>query len=213
MEDLRSALQGSDARCLALEVALRRERSRTLPSPPSFSSTVSTPTSSIVLRQGKLVPTLRIKGHCSAAADGSRRAAKKRDIRDPLVRELKLIRSSRDGQLEEAMRFNERLEEELRWAYQEVCKLQAVEAALRKENAQIRWGSAFTDRTMLQKNGLMMDDLHQEAGGGGQRGSEPGSAEGSVDPETGSVRATAPVQNHPAGGRIAPVQVRTPGVV
>uniref|UniRef100_A0A3B4U5V8 Uncharacterized protein n=1 Tax=Seriola dumerili TaxID=41447 RepID=A0A3B4U5V8_SERDU len=33
VEDLRSALQGSDARCLALEVALRRERGRPLPSP------------------------------------------------------------------------------------------------------------------------------------------------------------------------------------
>ena len=66
-------------------------------------------------------------------------AARRRDIRDPLVRELKLIRSSRDGQLDEAMKFNQRLEEELRWAYQEVRKVHGVEVALRKENAQIRW--------------------------------------------------------------------------
>ncbi|XP_042353996.1 EF-hand and coiled-coil domain-containing protein 1 isoform X2 [Plectropomus leopardus] len=136
VEDLRSALQGSDARCLALEVALRRERSRTLPSPSSFSSPVSSPTTSITLIQGKLVPTQRIKGQCSG--DAARRVARRRDIKDPLVRELKMIRSSRDGQLEEAMKFNERLEEELRWAYQEVRKLQGVESALRKENAQIR---------------------------------------------------------------------------
>ncbi|XP_059185809.1 EF-hand and coiled-coil domain-containing protein 1 [Centropristis striata] len=138
VEDLRSALQGSDARCLALEVALRREKSRTLPSPSGFTSTASSPTSSITLRQGKLVPTLRIKGQSSCAGDAARRVARKRDIRDPLVRELKLIRSSRDGQLEEAMKFNERLEEELRWAYQEVRKNHGVESALRKENAQIR---------------------------------------------------------------------------
>nr|CBN80610.1 Uncharacterized Protein [Dicentrarchus labrax] len=143
VEDLRSALQGSDARCLALEVALRRERSRTLPSPSGFTSTVSTPstptTTSITLIQGKLVPTLRIKGQCSSAGgEGARRVARRRDIRDPLLRELKLIRSARDGQLEEAIKFNERLEEELRWAYQEVRKLQAVESALRKENAHIR---------------------------------------------------------------------------
>lgn len=136
MEDLRSALQGSDARCLALEVALRRERSRTLPSPSSFTSTVSSPTTSITLIQGKLVPTSRIKG---AGGDAARRLTRRRDIRDPLVRELKLIRSSRDGQLEEAMKFNERLEEEVRWAYQEVRKFHGVESALRKENAQIRW--------------------------------------------------------------------------
>lgn len=144
MEDLRSALQGSDARCLALEVALRRERSRTLPSPPIFKSTVSTPTTSISFVQGKLVPTLRIKGQCSGAGgDGAGRAARKRDIRDPLLRELKLIRSSRDGQLEEAIKFNGRLEEELRWAYQEVRKLHGVESALRKENAHIRLESFF----------------------------------------------------------------------
>ncbi|KAM9361859.1 EF-hand and coiled-coil domain-containing protein 1 [Symphorus nematophorus] len=140
VEDLRSALQGSDARCLALEVALRRERSRTLPSPSGLSSTASTQsTTSITLVQGKLVPTLRLKGQSSSAGgEGARRAARRRDIRDPLLRELKLIRSSRDGQLEEAIKFNERLEEEVRWAYQEVRKLQGVESALRKENAHIR---------------------------------------------------------------------------
>ncbi|XP_070759346.1 EF-hand and coiled-coil domain-containing protein 1 [Enoplosus armatus] len=139
VEDLRSALQGSDARCLALEVALRRGRSRALPSPSSFNSTVSTPTTSITLIQGKLVPTHRIKGQSrGAGGDGARRVARRQDIRDPLLRELKLIRSSRDGQVEEAIKFNECLEEELRWAYQEVRKLQGVESALRKENAQIR---------------------------------------------------------------------------
>ncbi|XP_070703536.1 EF-hand and coiled-coil domain-containing protein 1 [Pempheris klunzingeri] len=139
VEDLRSALQGSDARCLALEVALRQERSRALPSPSSFRSSASTPTTSITLTQGKLVPTHRIKGQCSGAGgDGVRRAARTRDISDPLLRELKLIRSSRDGQLEEAIKFNKHLEEELRWSYQEVRKLKGVESTLRKENAHIR---------------------------------------------------------------------------
>uniref|UniRef100_A0A3Q3F3W9 Uncharacterized protein n=1 Tax=Labrus bergylta TaxID=56723 RepID=A0A3Q3F3W9_9LABR len=115
VEDLRSALQGSDARCLALEVALRRERGRTPPSPS------------------------RIRGQGSVSrVDGTSRLGRRRDIRDPLLRELRLIRSSRDGQLEEAIKFNERLEEELRWAYQEVRKLQGVESALRKENTHIR---------------------------------------------------------------------------
>ncbi|XP_056255832.1 EF-hand and coiled-coil domain-containing protein 1 isoform X1 [Seriola aureovittata] len=139
VEDLRSALQGSDARCLALEVALRRERGRPLPSPSSIDSTVSAPTTSITFIQGKLVPTQRIKGQRrGAGGDGARRAARRQDIRDPLLRELKLIRSSRDGQLEEAIKFNQRLETELQWAYQEVRKLQGVESALRKDNSQIR---------------------------------------------------------------------------
>ncbi|XP_035486700.2 EF-hand and coiled-coil domain-containing protein 1 isoform X1 [Scophthalmus maximus] len=139
VEDLRSALQGSDARCLALEVALQRERSRTLPSHSSFTSAASSPTTSITIVQGKLVPTHRIKGQWSGGGGGAtRRVARTWDIRDPLLRELNLIRSSRDGQLEEAIKFNERLEMEVQWAYQEVRKLQGVESALRKENTHIR---------------------------------------------------------------------------
>ncbi|XP_051931098.1 EF-hand and coiled-coil domain-containing protein 1 [Hippocampus zosterae] len=135
VEDLRSALQGSDARCLALEVALRRERGATQSTPIC----VSSPTTSISLIQGKLVPTRRIKGHLNVAGgNGGRRLWRRWDMRDPLLRELQLIRSSRDGQLEEAIKFNEHLEEELRWAYQEVSKLHRVESALRRENIQIR---------------------------------------------------------------------------
>lgn len=102
------------------------------------------------------MPTHRIKGQCSG--DGARRVARRRDIRDPLLRELKLIRSSRDGQLEEAMKFNEHLEEELRWAYQEVRKLQGVEAALRKENAQIRLESGFISKSFVS----LLDDVLKE---------------------------------------------------
>ncbi|XP_071350346.1 EF-hand and coiled-coil domain-containing protein 1 isoform X1 [Trachinotus anak] len=161
VEDLRSALQGSDARCLALEVALQRERGRTLPSPSTFNSTVSAPTTSITFVQGKLVPTQRIKGQCrGAGGDGARRVLRRQDTRDPLLRELKLIRSSRDGQLEEAIKFNQRLEKELQWTYQEVRKLQGVESALRKENMQIR-RRAEEAREALSK-GLQRVRLIQE---------------------------------------------------
>lgn len=139
MEDLRSALQGSDARCLALEVALRRER-RNSSIPDAHSFTVSTqPTTSITFSKGKLVPTHRIRGQCSSTiGEGVKKVTRRQEISDPLLRELKLIRSSRDGQLKEAIKFNERLEEELRWVYQEVHKLHMVESALRKENTIIR---------------------------------------------------------------------------
>lgn len=141
VEDLRSALQGSDARCLALEVALRRARSCNLPSYPtsSLTATSSTQNTSLTFSKGKLVPTQRIRGQSSSGVgECARKVPRRRDTRDPLVRELKLIRASRDGQLEEAIKFNQRLEEELRWAYQEVHKLQGVESALRKENTLIR---------------------------------------------------------------------------
>ncbi|XP_032405817.1 EF-hand and coiled-coil domain-containing protein 1 isoform X8 [Xiphophorus hellerii] len=134
VEDLRSALQGSDARCLALEVALRRERSRTLAGPCSQGATLSVPTPCGELKQVKPGQTHRPKSQ----PDGTRKGQRRWDIRDPLLRELKLIRSSRDGQLEEAIKFNERLEEELQWAYQEVRKLQGAESSLRRENSQIR---------------------------------------------------------------------------
>lgn len=144
VEDLRSALQGSDARCLALEVALRRARSHHLPNypAPSLNATVPTQNTSLTFSNGKLVPTQRIRGYSSSVGECARKAPtrrrRRRDTRDPLVRELKLIRASRDGQLEEAIKFNQRLEEELRWAYQEVHTLQRLESALRKENALIR---------------------------------------------------------------------------
>uniref|UniRef100_A0A8C7G135 Si:ch211-112f3.4 n=1 Tax=Oncorhynchus kisutch TaxID=8019 RepID=A0A8C7G135_ONCKI len=107
VEDLRSALQGSDARCLALEVALQRQRG--IPNP-----------------QGR------------GCGVGEERVAGRRGSKDPILRELQLIRSSRDGQLEEAIRFNQRLEEELGWAYGEARRLEGVESRLRQENAEIR---------------------------------------------------------------------------
>ncbi|XP_008408461.1 EF-hand and coiled-coil domain-containing protein 1 [Poecilia reticulata] len=134
VEDLRSALQGSDARCLALEVALRRERSRTPAGTCSHGATLSIPTPCGALTQRKLGQSDRPKSQ----PDGTRKGPMRWDIRDPLLRELKLIRSSRDGQLEEAIKFNECLEEELQWAYQEVRKLQGLESSLRRENNQIR---------------------------------------------------------------------------
>lgn len=148
VEDLRSALQGSDARCLALEVALRRAHSHDLPHPPTPSLNATHPTraTSLTFSKGKLVPTQRIRGPSGpGVGEGARKVARRRDTRDPLVRELKLIRASRDGQLEEAIRFNEQLEEELRWAYQEVHKLQGVESTLRKENTLIRLQMLHTD--------------------------------------------------------------------
>lgn len=139
MEDLRSALQGSDARCLALEVVLRRQRNTSVSFPSHYNPAASGPTSSVSLMHGKTAPTQGHKRQLGCAqGDGGRRAPTRWDIRDPILRELKLIRSSRDGQLEEAIKFNECLEAELHWAYQEVRKLQRVESSLKKENTQIR---------------------------------------------------------------------------
>ncbi|XP_059919384.1 EF-hand and coiled-coil domain-containing protein 1 isoform X1 [Gadus macrocephalus] len=134
VEDLRAALQGSDARCLSLEVALQR-RSRALHHSPSFSITLSQPSSSNT-SSPKPSPDRSLGGKWTERM--KRAAPSRRADGDPILRELRLIRESRDGQLEEAIRFNQRLEEELGWAYQEVRRRADVESALRKENAAIR---------------------------------------------------------------------------
>nr|XP_046198403.1 EF-hand and coiled-coil domain-containing protein 1 [Oncorhynchus gorbuscha] len=144
VEDLRSALQGSDARCLALEVALRRHR-LTMHHSNVVTSNTHTPSNiPISNAQGRErgapnppkegIPNLQGRG-CGV---GEERVAGRRGSKDPILRELQLIRSSRDGQLEEAIRFNQRLEEELGWAYGEARRLEGVESRLRQENAEIR---------------------------------------------------------------------------
>ncbi|XP_076862674.1 EF-hand and coiled-coil domain-containing protein 1 isoform X2 [Brachyhypopomus gauderio] len=111
VEDLRSALQSSDARCMALEVALRQERSRTP-------------------RQG-------CPDHAEPRAVRPPGRVCRRRPAD-LMRELELVRASRDGQLEEAMRFNQRLEEELAGAYAEAGRLGLALGSARRENAEIK---------------------------------------------------------------------------
>lgn len=176
VEDLRSALQESDARCLALEVALRRTRSHNLPNYPT-SSLNATQRTSLTFSEGKLVPTQRIRGQSSSSVgEGVRKVPRRRDTRDPLVRELKLIRASRDGQLEEAIKFNERLEEELRWAYQEVHKLQGVESALRKENTLIRLqklGTEICIDAVRKKSSGVIRWFGSSSGGGQRRPGRP----------------------------------------
>ncbi|KAJ8377695.1 hypothetical protein AAFF_G00254760 [Aldrovandia affinis] len=115
VEDLRAALQASDARCLALEVTLHRERGA---------------------RPGgagrEWAAGARGAEHPATALRGGPRGTR------DLVRELELIRASRDGQLEEAMRFNQRLEAELRAANEESRRLEKAALQLRRENGQMK---------------------------------------------------------------------------
>ncbi|XP_043572347.1 EF-hand and coiled-coil domain-containing protein 1-like isoform X3 [Chiloscyllium plagiosum] len=110
VEDLRGALQSSDARCLALEVGLHKAITG-LPGAPRH--------------QRRQLQEPRPPG---LSCPGSRH----------LLRELELIRSSRDGQLDEARRLNRQLEQELRDAH---CRLGHREhrlAALRAEHGRLR---------------------------------------------------------------------------
>lgn len=119
VEDLRSALQSSDARCMALEVALRRKQV-----PPQHTP-AGTPE----------------RQECNVGAKTRQSKHAEREIRrstKDLLRELELIRASRDGQLEEAMRFNQRLEEELMGAYEELDRMKEMVESVRRENARIK---------------------------------------------------------------------------
>ncbi|KAL1264965.1 hypothetical protein QQF64_002992 [Cirrhinus molitorella] len=117
VEDLRSALQSSDARCLSLEVVLRR---KDVPSQHTAGGSPEAQNCKTKKRQSKHL-------ECD-----SRRSTK------DLLRELELIRASRDGQLEEAMRFNQRLEEELMGAYGEISRMQEMLDSVRTENTRIK---------------------------------------------------------------------------
>ncbi|XP_067243896.1 EF-hand and coiled-coil domain-containing protein 1 [Chanodichthys erythropterus] len=122
VEDLRSALQSSDARCMALEVALRRKDVQ-----PQQHTAGGTPERQDCSAGGKTKTRQSKHMECD-----SRRSTK------DLLRELELIRASRDGQLEEAMRFNQRLEEELMAAYGELSRMQEIVDGVRTENARIK---------------------------------------------------------------------------
>ncbi|XP_064156571.1 EF-hand and coiled-coil domain-containing protein 1-like [Anguilla rostrata] len=116
VEDLRAALQASDARCLALEVTLRRERG------------------AWPRGRGREEPREARAAEWPGAAPA---AGVPRGARD-LLRELELIRASRDGQLAEAMRFNQRLEAELGAANEESRRLEGAVLRLQRENGQMK---------------------------------------------------------------------------
>ncbi|KAJ8259520.1 hypothetical protein GJAV_G00170260 [Gymnothorax javanicus] len=137
VEDLRAALQGSDARCLALEVALRRQNG-------------SITTKSVV--EKKREARLSFQPGREWTARGIRH----------LLRELSLIRASRDGQLEEAMKFNQMLEAELGAAYQEGQLLEGALAWQREENRQIK-RRAEAARAALARGLDLVRELQSQA--------------------------------------------------
>ncbi|XP_060766651.1 EF-hand and coiled-coil domain-containing protein 1 isoform X3 [Neoarius graeffei] len=141
VEDLRSALQSSDARCMSLEVALRRERQ---------------------YAPGKSSPHITKRQTCFTGSEPKPRQTKQTRRTKDLLRELELIRASRDGQLEEAMRFSQRLEEELVSAYGEVSRLDETVARLRRESTEIK-RRAEEARAALAAGLARVRDIQEQA--------------------------------------------------
>ncbi|XP_060621955.2 EF-hand and coiled-coil domain-containing protein 1 isoform X2 [Anolis sagrei] len=111
VEDMRAALQSSDARALALQVGLW-------------------------------------KTHASHKKNGTCFIGNRRELTNfqsqtskclqSVLKEVELLRSSRDEQIEEAIRFNQELEKELRSSHEAVVALEDCNRALKREQAEMR---------------------------------------------------------------------------
>ncbi|XP_074770021.1 EF-hand and coiled-coil domain-containing protein 1 isoform X1 [Athene noctua] len=110
VEDLRAALQSSDARCLALQVGLRKSRNNH-----------------------------KEEGTCFI---GSKRPLTQNHSQtqclQSVLKEVELIRSSRDGQIEEAIKFNQELERELKSSQEALVSLEDCNRNLKREQAEMR---------------------------------------------------------------------------
>ncbi|XP_075618816.1 EF-hand and coiled-coil domain-containing protein 1 isoform X1 [Balearica regulorum gibbericeps] len=110
VEDMRAALQSSDARCLALQVGLRKSRANH-----------------------------KEEGTCFT---GSKRQLTQNHSQtkclQSVLKEVEFIRSSRDGQIEEAIRFNQELERELKSSQEALVNLEDCNRNLKREQAEMR---------------------------------------------------------------------------
>ncbi|XP_068855802.1 EF-hand and coiled-coil domain-containing protein 1-like [Aphelocoma coerulescens] len=110
VEDTRAALQSSDARCLALQVGLRKSHA-----------------------------SHKEEGTCFV---GSKRPSTQKHSQtkclQSVLKEMELIRSSRDGQIEEAFKFNQELERELKSSQEALVSLEDCNRNLKREQAETR---------------------------------------------------------------------------
>ncbi|XP_051768725.1 EF-hand and coiled-coil domain-containing protein 1 isoform X3 [Ctenopharyngodon idella] len=113
VEDMRAALQSSDARSLALQVGLWKSHSKHKPEGGCF-----------IAHQRRTAQKPSISGNL-------------KDIQS-FLREVELIRNSRDVQIEEAMFFNQKLEQELRVSRETVLMLEECNRTLKKEQVEMR---------------------------------------------------------------------------
>ncbi|XP_025922185.1 EF-hand and coiled-coil domain-containing protein 1 [Apteryx rowi] len=110
VEDMRAALQSSDARCLALQVGLRKSHANHKEEGTCF------------IGSKRLVTQNHPQTKCLQS----------------VLKEVELIRSSRDGQIEEAIRFNQELERELKSSQEALVNLEDCNRNLKREQAEMR---------------------------------------------------------------------------
>ncbi|XP_063020446.1 EF-hand and coiled-coil domain-containing protein 1 [Melospiza melodia melodia] len=110
VEDMRAALQSSDARCLALQVGLRKSHASHTGGGPCFI--------------GRKRPLTQKHSQTKCLQN--------------VLEEMELMRSSRDGQIEEAIRFSQELEKELKSSQEALVSLEDCNRNLRREQAEMR---------------------------------------------------------------------------
>ncbi|KAM4587276.1 EF-hand and coiled-coil domain-containing protein 1 isoform 2-T2 [Odontesthes bonariensis] len=121
IEDMRAALQSSDARCLALQVGLWKSHSKYKPEEGCFISQPRQPA-----QKSLADPNLKSNSYSNL------------ESLQNIIHEIDLLRSSRDRQVEEAMLCNQRLEQELWSSKETVAALEDCIRALKTEQVGMR---------------------------------------------------------------------------
>nr|XP_046236321.1 EF-hand and coiled-coil domain-containing protein 1 [Scatophagus argus] len=121
IEDMRAALQSSDARCLALQVGLWKSHSKHKPEEGCF-----------VAHQKQISQ----RSMSNTSLKGSSYTNLK-DLQN-IIHEIELLGSSRDRQVEEAMLCNQKLEQELWSSKETVAALEDCNQALKREQVGLR---------------------------------------------------------------------------
>ncbi|XP_069795918.1 EF-hand and coiled-coil domain-containing protein 1 [Narcine bancroftii] len=125
VEDMRAALQNSDARSLALQVGLWKSH-----------ATHESQNCFLAWSRAATIRSLR----SSAGPNGGLQS---------VLKELELIRSSRDGQVEEAIRFNQEMGRELSRSRDALLKLEECNRHLKKEQLVMRKRVEEARQTLL----------------------------------------------------------------
>ncbi|XP_019907989.3 EF-hand and coiled-coil domain-containing protein 1 isoform X2 [Esox lucius] len=135
VEDMRAALQSSDARALALQVGLWKSHSKHKPESGCFISHQKHAvqrTHSSNRSYGPSQHPRPLKASSTTSQCSSLRSLQS------FLHDIDLIRSSQDGQMEEAMLFHQKLEQELRSSREAMLALEACNCALRAEQGDMR---------------------------------------------------------------------------
>nr|CBN80623.1 EF-hand domain-containing protein [Dicentrarchus labrax] len=121
IEDMRAALQSSDARCLALQVGLWKSHSKHKPEEGCF-----------VAHQKRAAQKSTSNTNLKSSTYSSLKSLQN------IMHEIELLRSSSDRQVEEAMLCNQRLEQELWSSKETVAALEDCNQALKREQVGMR---------------------------------------------------------------------------